>query len=72
MLNQRSESQSDFRMRRITWAVNQMIGAEVPISVNKLRRVAGLSAQTVRNHKKLVVDLVRQLNATLDNRSFFA
>lgn len=71
ILQQRSESRHDFILRRIAWAVENMATDGELISINKLRRVAGLPAQIVRDHKQLIIDLAQQLNATINGKSFF-
>lgn len=68
ILQKRSESYADFIRRRITWAVEQMATKEELISINKLRRVAGLQAQTLRSHKQLIIDIVQRLNNTINGQ----
>lgn len=72
VLKRRVETRSDFKKRRIKWAVVQMVKAKEKLSVNKLRRVAGMSAQIIRDHRQFVIDVARQLNAKAAERSFFA
>lgn len=72
ILQKRSESRPEFIRRRIAWAVEKMTTDGESISINKLRRVAGLSAQIVRDHKRHVIDLAQRLNAEINGRSFFA
>jgi len=72
VLQKRSETHSEFVLRRISWAVKQMMADNVPISVNKLRRVAGFQAQIVRDHKRQVRDLAQRLKVGINNKSFFA
>lgn len=67
-----SESRSEFIRRRIIWAVEQMATAETNLSVNKLRRIAGFSAQIIKDHSQLVIKYASQRNATIDGKSHFA
>jgi len=71
VLAQRVESRAAFIIRRLLWAVTQLRDNDVPISVNRLRRIAALPAQTVRDHRQLVIDLALQLGAEIDGQSFF-
>lgn len=72
VIEERSESRSDFVKRRLTWAVRTMKNAGTPISVNKLRRVADLPAAELRCHKDFVISIAKQLDADIEGTSFFA
>ncbi|WP_246037885.1 TnsD family Tn7-like transposition protein [Geomonas terrae] len=72
VLQTRCEGHSEFLQRRVAWAVGQMASKAEPISVNKLRRLAGVPAHIVRKHKQLVIDVAGGLSAIINGRSFFS
>ncbi|KIH76258.1 hypothetical protein GFER_11615 [Geoalkalibacter ferrihydriticus DSM 17813] len=72
ILQERSESRQNFIRRRLAWAVEQMANSGDPISINKLRRVASLPAETMRDHRQEVINLAEQMNTAIDGGSFFA
>ncbi|GFO67465.1 hypothetical protein GMLC_10440 [Geomonas limicola] len=72
VLKKRSELYEQFLQRQVAWAVKQMASAGEPISINKLRRVAGVPAQLLRDRKDMVIKVSREMNAAINGRSFFA
>ncbi len=72
VLQTRCEGRSEFLQRRVAWAVGQMASKAEPISVNKLRRIAGVPAHIVRKYKQLVIDAAGGLSAAINGRSFFS
>jgi len=71
VIENRAESHPEWVKRRLAWAVGEMARDDVPVSVNKLRRVADLPAQTLRLHKDFIIGQTEQQNATIESRSFF-
>lgn len=71
VIDERTESRPDFVKRRLAWAIGEMARDGVPISVNKLRRVAALPAPELRLNKDFVITHTRQLNADVEATSFF-
>lgn len=72
ILQKRSEERPQYLQRRITWAVKQIAAAGIPISLNKLRRIAALPTHIVRDHRQDVIEQAYQLNAAIDEKSYFS
>lgn len=71
-LEKRAESYPDFVKRRISWAVAKVAESGAPITLKNLTLAAALRRHLVKDHKSLVVDLVKKLNAKISSRSFFS
>jgi len=71
VLNKFVETQDDFLNRKILWAIRKMKVDGHPISINKLRRVAGVPASKLRERREFVIESVCSLDAVLGGRSFF-
>ena len=72
ILKNEEETRSKFIRRRLTWAIHEMAKNQVPISVNKLRRVASLPAITLREHKNFIIDCSLEEGAEICGKSFFS
>jgi hypothetical protein len=66
------ESSQEFLGRKISWAVASMATEGSLISVNTLRRRAGVGAKLLRSFAQLVIESAKQHGAQIENRSFFA
>lgn len=66
------ESRQEFRGRKISWAVAAMAAEGVSISVNTLRRRAGMHPKLLRSFAHLVRQSAKQQGAQIQNGSFFA
>lgn len=71
MLNKFVETQDEFLNRKIYWAIEKMKTDGQAISVNKLRRVAGVPASKLRERREFIIESVTALGAVLGGRSFF-
>lgn len=71
VLNKFVETQDEFLNRKILWAIRKMKVDGHPISINKLRRVAGVPASKLRERREFVIESVTALGAVLGGRSFF-
>ncbi len=66
------ESSQEFLGRKISWAVAAMASEGASISVNTLRRRAGVKPKLLRSFAQLVIESAKQHGAQIENRSFFA
>lgn len=71
LIRESAESRSQFRERKLKWAIIVMRNADIPLSINKLRRVAGLPANYVRNHRAFILATSAEVEAKIDMNSFF-
>ncbi|WP_316347334.1 TnsD family Tn7-like transposition protein [Desulfuromonas acetoxidans] len=71
VVEEKCEYRSDFIRRRLAWAVNQMTVNQIPLSVNQLRRVAALPAQTVREFNDFITSYGCEIGAEFHERSYF-
>lgn len=71
VLNQFIETQAEFLKRKIRWAIAKMQHDGHAISVNKLRRVAGVPASKLRELKQYVIETACVVGAVVEGRSFF-
>lgn len=71
VLNQFVETQAEFLERKIKWAMSEMCKSGQTISINRLRRVAGVPASILREHRQYVINTAKVLGAVLNGRSFF-
>jgi hypothetical protein len=72
LLREHVENQADYLVRKIRWAVAEMARDGQVISLNFLRRKAGLSGARLREYKQLVLEMAQQLGANVAPHSFFA
>ena len=72
ILKNKVETRSNFIKRRLTWAIHEMARKQAPISINKLRRVASLPAETLRENKDFVIDCSLRSGAEISGNSFFS
>jgi hypothetical protein len=72
VLSTHAESRIQFMERKIRWAVQEMSGAGVAISVNLLRRKVGLGARLLRGYRPLILRIVQDMGALIHQQSFFA
>lgn len=63
-----SESQDAFLRRKIAWALNEYLKRHVPISMNQLRRAAGLPPDRLKQHADYIVETATALGLTFDAR----
>src|ERR1035437_5090016 len=66
------ETGQEFLGRKISWAVASMATEGSLISVNTLRRRAGVCPKMLRSLAHLVIESAKQHGAQIENRSFFA
>lgn len=71
VLNQYVESQAEFLKRKIKWAMSEMCKSDQTISINRLRRVAGVPASILRERREYVINTAMVLGAVINGRSFF-
>lgn len=71
VLNQYVESQAEFLNRKIKWAMSEMCKSDQTISINRLRRVAGVPASILRERREYVINTAKVLGAVINGRSFF-
>jgi hypothetical protein len=70
LLEQSVESHDAFLERKIKWAIEQF-GPNELISVNVLRRKAGLRARVLRRFKDVVIEHADKVGGKIHGRSFF-
>mgnify|MGYP001053225238 CR=1 FL=1 len=63
-----SESKDAFLRRKIVWALHEYVARHVPISMNQLRRVAGLPPRSLKDHADFIVETATALGLTFDAR----
>ncbi len=63
-----SESKDAFLRRKIVWALREYVARQVPISMNQLRRVAGLPPRSLKDHSDFIVETATALGLTFDAR----
>lgn len=71
VLNNSVESQPEFLKRKIKWAISEMCKSGQTISVNRLRRVAGVPASKLRERREYVISTATKVGAVINGRSFF-
>ncbi len=71
VLQEKTESRSDFIKRRLSWAVDKMAMEQTPISINNLRRVASLPAETVRGFSGFVTMYGIRIGVEIHEKSYF-
>lgn len=71
VLNQFEESQAEFLKRKIKWAMSEMCKSGQAISINRLRRVAGVPASILRERREFVINTAKDIGAVINGRSFF-
>jgi hypothetical protein len=71
VLEQAVEPYEDFVQRKIKWAIEQFEPNEM-LSVNLLRRRAGLVASAVRRYRNLVIEHAEKTGVKIHGGSFFA
>lgn len=71
VLSQFEETQAEFLKRKIKWAISKMCTYGQAISVNRLRRVAGVPASKLYERRQYVIETATALGAAIDGRSFF-
>ena len=63
-----SESEDTYLRRRIKWALHEYAGRHVPVSMNQLRRVAGLPPGRIIPFVDYIVEIAFELRLTIDAR----
>lgn len=63
-----SESKHQFHARLIRWSLQQYSALQIPISNNRLRRIAGLSAGEMLEHKELIIKFSEELGLEFHGR----
>lgn len=71
VLNIFVETQAEFLERKIKWAMSEMCKSGQTISIDRLRRVAGVPASILRERRQYVINTAKVLGAVLNGRSFF-
>jgi hypothetical protein len=71
VLNTFAESQTELLKRKIKWAMSEMCKSGQTISINRLRRVAGVPASKLREYREYVINTAKEMGAVLNGRSFF-
>jgi hypothetical protein len=72
LIDKSRECRRDFLVRKIGWAVAKMALDAEPISVNKLRRVAGVPGKLLNSHAQIVTEAAEKNGARIHSMSFFA
>jgi len=72
VLSKYSETMEAFRDRKLCWAIAKMASSKVPISVNLLRRWAGMPAKHVYDRVDLIQKAANESGAEVQHRSLFA
>jgi hypothetical protein len=67
-----AESQDAFYKRKLAWALNEYRALEVPISVNLLRRVAGLPPKRLEEQRDFIIAEASRLKISIDARCFLS
>ncbi|WP_153117663.1 TnsD family Tn7-like transposition protein [Rhodocyclus tenuis] len=67
-----AETEEQFRNRAIRWALDKYAEQRIPISINKLRRVARLPARQLIEQRDYVVEVAAELGLTFDARCSLA
>lgn len=63
-----TESKDAFLRRKIAWALNEYLDRHVPISMNQLRRVAGLPPSRLKQNADYIVETATTLGLTFEAR----
>jgi hypothetical protein len=63
-----AESADAFYKRKLSWALNEYRALEVPISVNLLRRIAGLPPKRLKEQRNFIVAEASRLKISIDVR----
>ena len=71
VLKKFEETQAEFLKRKIKWAISEMSKSGQTISINRLRRVAGVPASVLRERREYVIKTATVLGAVINGRSFF-
>jgi hypothetical protein len=72
ILRRNIESHTEFLRRKIKWAIEEMAKVGVPLSVNTLRRKAGIPPKELRTYKQVVIRAAMHAGAEIQCRSFFS
>ena len=67
-----ADSEESFYKRKLAWALKEYKALEVPISVNLLRRVAGLPPRRLKEHHEFIVAEATRLGISIDARCFLS
>jgi hypothetical protein len=67
-----AESEDAFYKRKLSWALNEYQALEVPISVNRLRRVAGLCPERLKEQRDFIIAEAARLKISIDARCFLS
>lgn len=63
-----AETLEEFEVRLINWSIREYAKLHIPISTNKLRRVARIPAQRLQKSRKLIIELAESLDIGFDSR----
>ena len=64
----RAETKDAYLQRRIKWALQVYADQHATVSMNRLRRVAGLPPERLLQYRELVQEVARRLQLTIDTR----
>ena len=67
-----AESMEEFQRRRLAWALKEYQKLAVPVSVNLLRRMAGLTPAVLKTHRAFIIEQAEELRIAIDARSFLS
>lgn len=67
-----AESEDSFYKRKLAWALKEYKALEVPISANRLRRVAGLPPKRLKEQREFIVAEATKLRISIDARCFLS
>jgi hypothetical protein len=67
-----AESREQFIRRTVRWALKKYAEEHIPISTNKLRRVASLPARQLIEHRLYVIEIAAELGLVFDARCVLA
>jgi hypothetical protein len=72
ILSTNLEDRDSFHKRRLCWAISEMKRTRVPISANRLRRVAVLELKVLHDNRDFILSTVQEVGGEVDDRSFLA
>ena len=72
LLEKICESRDVFTERKLSWAITEMKRQGIGLSINQLRRVAGLTAKDVREKSDFISEFARMVNCEMAEGAFFS
>lgn len=69
---QNAETRAEYLQRRLRWALKAYVQLDIPLSMNKFRRLAALPPGVIKEYKTFILDEVEALRLYVDERSLFS